>query len=192
VSKKERVVLAYIVGVALGDGNLSNPNGRATRLRITCDAKYPRIAAEIIRNLRFLLPDNKVSIIRAPKHSTYFNISVYSNKLHKLIPWRVGKGTKLQQRIRVPKWIRKNKIFSKECLRGLIQTDGCIYKDRGYVMVNFTNSSEPLAQDVLSMIVALGFRPTYTMTTRGRSPKYTVRIARDSEKFIKTFHLFKE
>jgi len=44
-------LLAYVVGVALGDGNLSNPNGRATRLRITCDAKYPRLARKIARSL---------------------------------------------------------------------------------------------------------------------------------------------
>jgi DNA-binding transcriptional regulator WhiA len=32
---------SYIIGLALGDGNLSNPNGRALRLRISCDKKYP-------------------------------------------------------------------------------------------------------------------------------------------------------
>jgi hypothetical protein len=32
---------AYVLGLAIGDGNLSNPNGRAVRLRITCDTKYP-------------------------------------------------------------------------------------------------------------------------------------------------------
>lgn len=31
---------AYIIGVAIGDGNLSNSNGRAVRLRVTCDNKY--------------------------------------------------------------------------------------------------------------------------------------------------------
>ena len=38
---------AYVVGVAIGDGNLSNPNGRAVRLRITCDKKYPALIARI-------------------------------------------------------------------------------------------------------------------------------------------------
>lgn len=58
VNKKEKKVLAYIVGVALGDGNLSNPNGRAVRLRITCDAKYPLLSQKIIANLKILLPKN--------------------------------------------------------------------------------------------------------------------------------------
>jgi DNA-binding transcriptional regulator WhiA len=76
---------AYIVGVALGDGNLSNPNGRTPRLRITCDAKYPNIADEIIGSLKELFPKNKVSIINH-KEATYFNISIYSKKLEYLLP----------------------------------------------------------------------------------------------------------
>jgi len=39
---EDKKLHAYIVGLALGDGNLSNPNGRAVRLRITCDKKYPQ------------------------------------------------------------------------------------------------------------------------------------------------------
>ena len=39
--------LAYIIGIALGDGNLSNPNKRAVRLRITCDTGYPGLIENI-------------------------------------------------------------------------------------------------------------------------------------------------
>ena len=85
--------LAYIVGIALGDGNLSNPNGRAIRLRITCDTRYPHIIAEITTKLEALFPQNKVSTIQS-KTGSYLNISVYSNKLAQLIPWQVGAGSK--------------------------------------------------------------------------------------------------
>jgi hypothetical protein len=34
---------AYVIGLAIGDGNLSNPNGRAIRLRISCDTNYPHL-----------------------------------------------------------------------------------------------------------------------------------------------------
>ncbi len=152
--------LAYIVGAALGDGNLSNPNGRAVRLRITCDAKYPVLAEEIIKNLRLVFPDNKVSVIMPKGTKTFFNISVYSNTLSKLMPWGAGQGTKFFQKAHVPAWIRKNKALSKICLKALLQTDGCIYRDRGYLMVNFTNHVRLLGSDVEAMIVEQGFRPT--------------------------------
>ena len=50
---------AYVVGLAIGDGNLSNPNGRAVRLRITCDTKYPALIARIRSALERLLPRTK-------------------------------------------------------------------------------------------------------------------------------------
>jgi hypothetical protein len=72
---KDGYMLAYIIGVSLGDGNLSRPNGRAIRLRITCDAAYPVISSEIIESLKKLFPKNKVSLVKNKK-DTYFNISV--------------------------------------------------------------------------------------------------------------------
>jgi len=70
-SKKLR---AYIIGVALGDGNLSNPNGRAIRLRITCDKKYPLLITHIQSRLALLLPKNKIGIIN---HKNCVDISAY-------------------------------------------------------------------------------------------------------------------
>jgi hypothetical protein len=43
----DRQLQAYVIGLAIGGGNLSNPNGRAVRLRITCDTKYPALIARI-------------------------------------------------------------------------------------------------------------------------------------------------
>lgn len=42
ISGNEKV-LAYLIGVGIGDGNLSLMNGRSIRLRISCDTKYPHL-----------------------------------------------------------------------------------------------------------------------------------------------------
>ncbi len=183
--------IAYIVGVALGDGNLSNPNGRAARLRITCDTRYPNLANEIIGSLKEIFPKNKVSIVPGPR-ATYMNISVYSNKLNALLPWKVGMGSKLHQQATIPTWIFKNKIYAKCCLKGLLQTDGSIYRDRGYIMINFTNHTQPLAEGVFQIFEMLGYRPTISRTAaRNNNYKYCVRLARDVESLIKKIDLYK-
>jgi DNA-binding transcriptional regulator WhiA len=188
---KRNCTSAYIVGAALGDGNLSNPNGRATRLRITCDSTYPGIAEEIIHSLQTLFPDNKVSVI-SHTPTTYFNISVYSNQLDELLPWRVGCGTKFEQNAHVPDWIKADKDFSICCLRGLLHTDGSIYLDRGYTMVNFTNNTVALAQDVLELMESLGYKPKfYKAAQKSIYPKYTVRLSRDVDKFLREINLQK-
>lgn len=192
MQKISKESLAYIIGIALGDGNLSNPNGRATRLRVTCDAKYPNLAKGIILTLQEIFPKNKVSVVYIPNKSTYFNISVYSNRLNEYMPWKVGCGSKLSQHARVPIWIRTHKRYSKPCLRGLLQTDGSIYQDRGYLMINFTNHTKELSCDVLHMLQLNGFHPTLSKTSaKNGGYKYCVRIARDTNKLIQVLKLSK-
>lgn len=183
--------LAYIVGVALGDGNLSCPNGRASRLRITCDHKYPEIITEISDVLAYLFPNNKVGIYPV-KGANYSNISLYSNRLKEILPWENGRGTKHEQNARVPKWIMCNQNYTEHCLRGLIQTDGSIYTDRGYRMVNFTNVTEVLCDDVYSMISSLGYNPyKYKAKQKTDNYKYTIRLSKQVDSFIEKINLTK-
>jgi hypothetical protein len=90
----DRELQAYVIGLAIGDGNLSNPNGRAVRLRITCDAKYPGLIAKIISSLKHLLPGNRVSLVGSS--GNYVNVSVYSNHLEALLGWKASGGSKQQ------------------------------------------------------------------------------------------------
>src|SRR6185295_5496151 len=182
---------AYIVGVALGDGNLSNPNGRAVRLRITCDLKYPRLIKEIAQKLKILLPNNKVSSGRR-NTGRCVDVSVYSNQLGFLLPWECGKGPKEAQAVGIPLWIRRNNIFLRTCLRGLFQTDGSLYHDRGYRMVNFTNVCRQLADDVFSSMLKLGYRPNVQVFKQENGKlKHTIRLTRGADEFIKEIDFWK-
>lgn len=175
--------LAYIVGVALGDGNLSNPNGRAVRLRITCDKKYPELIAHIKVVIQQLLSNNRVSLVdRGPN---YLDISCYSNKWEKWLGWSVGKGSKIEQNVRVPAWIRKNKTFSLSCVRGLFETDGSVYIDRGYLMVNFTSVIPGLAKDVAQILADHRIKAhTYIIDHPSKRTKYVIRISKDVQSFL--------
>lgn len=174
--------LAYIIGVAIGDGNLSNPNGRAVRLRITCDLKYVKVIERISKSIQRLLPNNKVSIIH--RAETYCDISCYSNKWEDWLGWKAKCGSKFNQNVTVPKWIKNNRRYSISCLRGLLETDGSIYFDRGYKMVNFVTIIPLLAKDVSQMIAGLGFKAnTYKLNSKTKT-RYNVRISRNIEEFL--------
>jgi hypothetical protein len=176
--------------VALGDGNLSNPNGRAVRLRVTCDKKYPKLLNHIKESLQTLLPENKVSLVNKPG---CIDVSVYSNQLSELIGYPWYGGPKIVQDVGVHSWIKADARFTKECLRGLFQTDGCIYKDRGYLMVNFTNAGQRLADDVFFMMKTLGYHPHIQKIYQKKIYlRYTVRLSKNTEAFIKEIHLWKE
>ena len=181
--------LSYIIGVALGDGNLSNPNGRATRLRITCDTKYKNILNRICLAIQNLLPRNKVSIIKRAK--TFCDISCYSNKWEKWLGWTAKGGPKYKQNIAVPNWIIKNRKYSIACLRGLLETDGSIYDDRGYKMVNFVTIIPGLAENVVNIIKKLGFRANIYKIKSKNSAKYTIRLSKNVGRFIQTIDFSK-
>jgi len=180
---------SYIIGLAIGDGNLSNPSGRATRLRITCDKKYPLLLQRIVNLLQELLPNNKVSVVG--RKENYVDVSVCSNHLEKIVGWQVGKGSKFTQKVSIPNWIKQNKKYKINCLKGLIETDGSIYFDRGYKMMMFITIIPELAKDVYEMIISLGFSPHLYKIKRGKNIYnfnqkilYHVRLSKDVPEFL--------
>lgn len=193
MARTNRTTLAYLIGVALGDGNLSNPNGRAVRLRISCCLDYPKVAKEIERSIHTLLPHNRISTVRKGT-ARCVDISVYSNVLAEWMPWRASAGSKIEQGAHVPEWIFERPTYMRACLRGLFQTDGCIYSDRGYQMVHFTNTIHELAHDAHRMLTELGFRPTISKIPNEARGKYVVRLARKTEvaKALRELALYKE
>jgi len=174
---------AYLIGVALGDGNLSNPNGRATRLRVFCDKKYPNIIERIKISMKTMLPDNSVN---TSVRGNCVTVYCYSNKLETILGWNAMDGSKFAQKARVPPWIFESDIFMRRCLKGLIETDGSVFKDRGYTHVNFTTTIPELALDVENMIERLGYIHSIQRIDEGmpKKIKYVIRVCKRSKDFI--------
>jgi hypothetical protein len=186
---EDKITLAYVIGVALGDGNLSQIS-RSIRLRITCDLKYPILIETIQKSLQIVAPRNNVGIVK--NQGNCLDIYCYSNDWPEVLGW--NPGGKIEQKVTVPGWIFTNESYMKACLRGLLQTDGCIYIDRGYSMVNFVNSCKELAYDVLYLFKKLGFYPNLSIIDQKNSArkKYTIRLAKDVERFMETIQLRKD
>lgn len=175
---------AYVIGLAIGDGNLSNQNNRAAKLRITCDTKYPNLIKRIAKSLQTLLPENKVGMVK--RKGNCLDIYVHSNHLENLLGWRTKGGSKFVQKVKTPDWIKKKPEYIVLYLKGLVETDGAIYQDRGYPMVIFSTIIPDLAEDVENIITSLGFRPhKYYVPQKSGTPfKYQIRLSKDVQKFL--------
>jgi len=187
-NNKNKKTIAYIIGVALGDGNLSNSNGRAVRLRITCDKKYPLLIENITKNLEKVFINNKVSIV---DRKNAVDISVYSNDLESILGWKAKGGSKIFQKVSVPVWVKQNLSYQKECLRGLFQTDGSLYLDRGYIMVNYTSACFTLIDDVRNILKDISFETKVRKVIDKGKTKYVIRISKNTNKFIKIINFWK-
>jgi DNA-binding transcriptional regulator WhiA len=178
--------IAYLIGVALGDGNLSNPNGRATRLRVSCDLKYPKLIDRITKAIDKVLPSNKIALVKTPGNCV--NISSYSNKWESILGWKAKGGSKFKQNVSTPAWVWVKLDYLIPCLKGLLETDASLYSDRGYQAIMFTNIIPELADDVYQMITLLGFNPKiYTFTPKSNfrvQQIFRVRLSKDVNKFL--------
>jgi hypothetical protein len=117
----------------------------------------------------------------------YVNVSVYSNRLEELLGWTASGGSKHRQGVEVPQWVREDSFLCVPCLRGLIETDGAVYSDRGYPMVIFSTIIPKLAEQVAVMMRGLGFRPHLYKTRQcpeRASFKYQVRLSLDVPAFL--------
>lgn len=187
---QDKNLQAYIIGLALGDGNLSNPNGRAVRLRVTCDKKYPELVLHVQQSIQRMLPKNKISIT---DRLGCVDVSCYSNAWEHILAWKAYDGSKFVQNVCIPGWVKKKRSYIVECLRGLFQTDGCIYNDRGYLMVNFVSYIPSLAKDVCSALQKIGYIPNLQKLQMPNGKiKHTIRISRNAEEFIKDINLWKK
>lgn len=186
---RDKKLQAYVIGAALGDGNLSNPNGRAVRLRITCDKKYPKLADYIRSQIQKLMPENKVSVVN---RTGCVDISCYSNHWEEVLGWRADGGSKFKQGAGIPQWVKDSPIYSRECLRGLFQTDGCLYKDRGYMMLSFTNTIRTLVDDVEKMLIAFGYHSSMRRILFRGKENFTLRVSKDVAALVEKLGVWKE
>jgi hypothetical protein len=183
--RNNKELLAYVIGLALGDGNLSNPNGRVVRLRISCDLKYPQLIENIKLAIKTLFPLNKVSTV--PRKGC-LDVSCYSNHWPKLLGWEAKQGSKFIQNVTVPLWVFTKKEYIINCLKGLIETDGSIYYDRGYPMIMFTSIIGDLAENFDYMMRSLGFSSKMYKISKLSNPNaqtiYHVRLSKNVKLFL--------
>jgi len=77
-------------------------------------------------------------------------------------------GDKVRQSVDIPSWVKRRAVYRIACVRGLMDTDGCIYnechsirnKRYCYPRLSFVNHSIPLRRSVFAILSALGFSPT--------------------------------
>lgn len=81
-------------------------------------------------------------------------------------------GNKLKNNIGIPSWIFSNKDFLKVCIRGLIDTDGCVYAKWAYKnipQITFYSSIPRLQEDFTKAMKILGFKISKWSNRKGGS-----------------------
>jgi hypothetical protein len=115
---------AYLLGLYLGDGCLSEQRRGVMRLRIVLDQRYPRIIHECFCAMQELLPLNRPRV-QALHSCRAVEVGISSKQLPCLFPQH-GRGPKHARRIALTDWQQEMVTRPPDLLlRGLIHSDGC-------------------------------------------------------------------
>jgi len=177
--------LAEFVGIMLGDGGIAR-----YQITVTLNSRekesYGKFIVFLIKRL-FNVP----VAVRDRKTDSSVSLVVSRKKLVDFC-MRIGLkiGNKVKQQIDIPDWIKRNKLYEIACVRGLMDTDGCVFVHRyksknkwySYKKIIFTSASSPLRRSVFSIFKNFGLSPRLTNRNDVRIDKIE-----DVQRYIKIF-----
>ena len=153
--------LAEFIGIMIGDGN------------IFIDSKRSNYQARIFGN-KYRDRDYIVNYV-APLISKLFNVNprIKEGKLNeiiltannkefvkKLLDLGLKSGNKLESNIGIPSWIFSDEKSVISCVRGLIDTNGCVFRkfsNKAIPQIEFYSSIDQLKMDFSDAMKMIGF-----------------------------------
>ena len=182
------VELAEICGILLGDGCIGKSQIRVTLNRFT-DAEYVIHVQDLLKRVFHVAPavyQFKDETKRMVKDVTLSRVGI----IKYLSSVGLFPGNKVTRQVDIPGWILNNDEYALACVRGLIDTDGCIfthsYKVNGkmycYKKIAFTNRSKPLLNSVYNIMKSIGLHPRFSTTSDVRLDSI-----RDVRKYMQIF-----
>lgn len=158
--------LAEFVGIVLGDGGITK-NQVTITLHFKDDKEYSKFVIKLIKKL-FKTP---ASVYNRRKYSV-INLVVSRSELVRYCVEKLGLmiGSKVKHQIDIPNWIKRNKPYLAACIRGLVDTDGCLFKHQYkvnkknyiYKKLAFANRSKPLLMSVFYALRDFKMNPRLT------------------------------
>ena len=198
--KDER--LAELVGIILGDGGIyKNKKLSMYELRIAGNSQTDKeYLLEYVKPLIEKLFGIKVRIYFSKKRNCLHIIAQGVRLINYLESIGLKSGDKVKNNINIPKWIFDSDIFVKSCLRGLIDTDGCVLPitGRDYTYIWFSSGIPNLRKDFEKIISKLDYKiskwnfnrtPETYIGSKKMIIKYYKEIGFSNPKHIKRFKM---
>lgn len=157
--------LSEFIGILIGDGGITKRQITITLNHID-DKEYSKFVIKLIKKLFNITP----SVYHDAENSINDIVISRSELVKFFVLLGLPIGNKIKQQIDIPEWIKRNKNFLIACLRGLIDTDGCVFvhsykvknKIYNYKKMAFSSRSKPLIISVYSFFKRIGLSPRIT------------------------------
>lgn len=124
------IELAELLGIIAGDGGIGNEWQFVVLLNSKKDKDYAFYVKALIKNLFHV----DVVQRKRPNQNTTILITTSTMLVDFLVEKGATRGNKIFANLDIPLWIRKNTDYAKRFVRGLVDTDGCLYLHRHTVL----------------------------------------------------------
>ena len=115
--------LAELLGIVFGDGGINNDWQLVITLNSVSDLRYSRYVYKLLNRLFKI----KVAIRKRPGQNSLVLVCSSTNLVDFLVNKGSIRGNKVAQQIDIPNWIKNNLEYKKAFIRGLVDTDGCLF-----------------------------------------------------------------
>jgi len=197
--------LAEFIGILLGDGNIwVQKNGINTnyQLKIAGDLTEDKdYLLNYVKPLCYSLFSIEPKLQELPKVNELFVVLYSKNVISFLDFMGLKPGHKIKNQITIPNWIYERESYLKACLRGLIDTDGSIFKmsnqDPKLLRISFKNFNTTLLEDTREIFLKLDFHPSklicndcFFLSRQSEVKRYIQEIGFSNKKHINRINKF--
>lgn len=196
-------LLAEFIGIMLGDGGIRNDY----QITISFNGEKDRAYAVLIQRMaKRLFGISSVLYIR--KESGKADIVITARNLVEFLQKKgIKKGDKVKNQVDTPRWIFERKEYRAACLRGLFDTDGCIYqhsytvndKRYSYIKMCFRNYSIPILLSLRRILKNLGFHPALDIKHKSvylhrpsEVDEYFLKVGTNNPRYYNKYNIFSQ
>lgn len=187
--KEQSKELAELIGVILGDGNIWTGKGGYYYLTICGDSeKDKNYLLDYIKPLFEKLFGKKMRI-RYHKTSKEIFITLGSKDVvYTLEKYGLRSGNKIINNQGIPDWIFLSNEYLMSCIRGLIDTDGCVcpITGRNYSYIWFSSRISKLRDDFNKAMQKLEIKTSKWNIRKGRTPEIFIGSKEMIKRYIQT------
>ena len=181
--------LAEFIGILLGDGCIT-----PTQVTVTLGTKEDGYVKHVSNLMRNLFNADPRTLTSKNGKTVYFGSTL-------IVRWLLRMGlarNKVLAQVDIPEWVKTRTEYKIACLRGLIDTDGSVYKLRWGFQISFTNYAKPLLHSAREVLIQLGFHPSrvtrnaFYLTRKEDLDKFNREVGFRNPKHLERFRRFSQ
>lgn len=162
--------LAELLGAIAGDGGIGNEWQLVISLNSILDISYSIYLSNLLKSLFNI----DISVRKRPNQNTLVLVASSTHLVDFLVNKGAARGNKIKQNLDIPYWVKGNPNLEKAFIRGLMDTDGCLYINKHRVLgkeyknigLCLTSYSKKMLYSVAEIFTRFDIKPHLTDKNR--------------------------